>query len=280
MRVGAYQFDVRRGDVEANVRAALAGLRQAAAEGVELVVLPEMWPTSFVDPAVDATGEEAGDLLAASDRALARVAELSSELDLIVAGTAFGPGDPARGLRNRLHVFEAGRLILHYDKVHLFTPTGEPLTFAPGNDPPPTAVSSIGRLSGAICYDVRFPELFRAPFRCGAELLLLPAQWPVPRAAHWRALVIARAVENQCFAVAANRCGADRIGRDRHALEFPGGSLVVDPDGRVLAEGGASEGLIAAEVDFGLVRALRERVPIEKDQRPDLYRAWLERGGS
>ena len=266
------QFDVHRGDVGANLAAVERGLREAAEQGVGLVVLPEMWPTSFPDAGADMPAE-----LAAAERAVARVAELSRELELAVCGTAFGfEGDLADPSRppNRLHLFESGRRLLTYDKVHLFTPTAEPEIFTPGSEPPPTVATRSGRIAGLICYDLRFPELTRVAWRDGAEIVCIPAQWPVARAAHFRALCIGLAVANQCFVLGANRTGRDVIGRRGLVLEFPGNSLAVDPHGSVLAEGYGEDGLISADLDLSLCAELRRKVPVSKDQRPDLYRRW------
>lgn len=270
MRAAAFQFDVRPGDVAANLAAVEAALEQAAAGGVRLVCLPEMWPTSFPS----GEGPDAA-LLAASDAALERLRELSGRLDLVVAGSAYGRTKEGQRPTNRLHLFAGGKLVAGYDKVHLFTPTAEPESFRAGEHPPPVVQTRVGRLSAAICYDLRFPELVRVAFRGGAEILLVPAQWPAPRIAHWRALCIARAVEGQFALVAANRTGCERAGRRGLELEFPGASLIVSPQAEVLAEGGAGAELVVAELDLAESRRMRTRVPIAKDERPDLYRRWL-----
>ena len=263
MRAGAYQFDVKRGEVEANLAEVERGLRLAARERVELVVLPEMWPTSFV-------AEDAEAWLAATERALERVRELSGELELAVAGSAFGRGTPDERPRNRLTVFDRGELVLATDKVHLFSPTAEDETFSAGRELPPTLASRFGRLAGVVCYDLRFGVLLRAPYLERAEILVVPAQWPAPRATHWRALVLGRAVEHQAFVIGANRTGTDRVGRRRLELVFPGNSLVAGPDGTALAEGRGETGLVAAELDLDALRRLRRQVPVREDERSDL----------
>ncbi len=270
MRVAAWQFDVRRAQLDANLETALGGVRRAAEAGAELVVLPEMWPTSFVDT-TEPGGE--GDALEATRRALEAMSGLSAELDLAVCGTAFAPVPGALPV-NRLHVIDAGREVLSYDKLHLFTPTAERESFSAGAAAPPVVGVRGARLSGVICYDLRFPEPSRAAWRGGAEILLVPAQWPRPRDAHFRALVVGRAVEGQCFVVGVNRCGSDVIGRRRMELDFPGNSLIVDPHGQVLDEGRGEAALLVADLDLDLARQLRRRVPTGKDERPEVYRSW------
>jgi predicted amidohydrolase len=264
----------RRRRVAANLAEVELGLRRAREQALDLVVLPEMWPTSFPTTFGISDGDR-GRVLAESDSALAALAELSRSLALAVAGSAFAPPDaPGAKPTNRLHLFEQGERVLAYDKVHLFSPTAEPLTFAAGRAPPPTVATRLARVSGGVCYDLRFPELWRRPFLEGAELLVVPAQWPDTRAAHWRALVIGLAVSNQCFVVACNRTGRDALGQRALELVFPGNSLVVDPAGTVLAEGRGEPGLVAASCDLALVRELRRQVPLERDRRPELYAGW------
>jgi len=265
MRAAALQFDVRVDDVTANLTEVEAGLRKAAIEGIELVVLPEMWPTSFVR-------DVKGSHVEASARALERLAEWSREFGLVVSGSAYGPGD---GLpTNRMHVFAEGAEVLAYEKVHLFSPAAEHLGFSAGKKPPSTVDTSVGRLSGVVCYDLRFPEVLRVPFRAGVEILVVSAQWATPRAMQWRALVIGRAVEAQCFVIACNRTGSSVIGRRQMELVFPGNSLIVDPYGEVLAEGEGQNGLVSADLDLDSGRRLRVRIPVDKDERQDLYNAW------
>jgi predicted amidohydrolase len=266
MRVAALQLDVRRGEVDANVAAVESGVREAVREGVDLVVLPEMWPTSFVD--------RAATWLAASDAAVERVRALSGELGIAVCGSAFGGAPGEARPRNRLHLFVGGRPVLAYDKVHLFSPTAEPESFSAGDAPSATVATPCGRVAGVVCYDLRFGPLLDAVAEGGPELLMVPAQWPATRATHWRALVLGRAVELQCFVVAANRTGVERVGRRSLALAFPGNSLVVDPHGNVLAEGRGAPGLVTADLDLAEARAARVRVPVRKDRRPEDYRAW------
>jgi predicted amidohydrolase len=273
MRVAALQLDVQRGDVDANVEAVEAGLGRAASEDVELVGLPEMWPTSFI---VD-VAQEAEEWLARTNAALAYVRDLSRSLDLAVFGSAFGPGDPAvpgQLPRNRLHVFDRGEEVLAYDKVHLFSLTAEHLAFSGGTTQPPTVEVRGAKLSGAVCYDLRYAPVLRRPYLDEAELLVVPAQWPDTRASHWRALCLGRAVEHQAFVVGVNRTGSIELGKRGRRLEFPGNSLIASPHGRVLAEGKGESGLVVAEVDVEEARRLRRHVPVRADEPRELYRDW------
>lgn len=274
MRAACFQFDVQTA-VDANIAEVERGLREAAQAGCELVVLPEMWPTSFTSAAAESAFESA---LAATDRALERIRTLTHELDLAVCGSAYGR--TASLPTNRWHLFVRGRACANYDKIHLFTPTAEAESFTAG-DAAPTSASienaandRSARVGGIVCYDLRFPEVARAHFHESVEVIAVSAQWPAARALHWRALAIGRAVESQSFVVACNRTGTALIGRRQLELVFPGNSLIVDPDGRVLAEGRGERGLVVADLDLDVARTLRIRVPIAKDERESVYRKW------
>ncbi len=267
--LAAFQFEPLANDVDHNLNEVERALRAAASAGMEFVGLPEMWPTSFVDVA-----GRAEELVERTERALTQVELWSRELGLVVCGTAFGAsGDPDR-LFNRLHVIDRGERVSSYDKVHLFSPTAEPKHFVAGDLAPEVSETKVGRVAGGTCYDLRFPETFRPAFRAGVQILCVPAQWPDVRIVHWRALAVARAVENQCFVVAVNRTGSVKIGRRGKELRFPGHSLIVDPHGEILAEGDAERGLVTAQVDLEVARHMRVHVPIEKDERVALYARW------
>ncbi len=259
MRVCCIALDCQAQDWNANLGSALERLREAARAGAELCVLPEMWPTSFGaefdQAAEDFTGQ-----------ALARVAALSGELGIFVAGSAYGPVIEGRPT-NRMHLFADGELIWSYDKGHLFSPTAEHLSFAQGPEPPTAVETRLGPLSGIVCYDLRFPAWVRQPILAGAQVLLVCAQWPLARTSHWRALVLGRAVEGQCFVVACNRSGTALVGRRKMELNFPGSSLIVDPEGNVLAEGDPDTPLIFADIDLALVEDQRRILPVQKDER-------------
>jgi predicted amidohydrolase len=278
LRLAALQWDVRRGELDANLARVRSGLEQAAERGVDLVCLPELWPTSFEaagGPFADPTLARAA--LAAADRARDAVAELSERFGLAVAGTLLAEDEAGGAPRNRLELWAEGRQLMRYDKLHLFSPTGEALGFTAGDEPPPLVTWRGVRWSCVICYDLRFGPLCDFVRAAGAEVVLVPAQWPTPRASHWRALLCGRAVELQACLVGANRLGSESLGRERAPLRFPGNSLIVGPDGGVVAEGRGEPGLVVGEVDLARVRAMRRQVPVARDRRDELYGSWIRR---
>jgi predicted amidohydrolase len=157
-----------------------------------------------------------------------------------------------------------GELLARYSKVHLFRLMDEDRYLTAGADLA-LAPSPWGPLGLAICYDLRFPEMFRRYALGGARILLLPSEWPHPRLAHWQTLLRARAIENQTFVVACNRVGLAK------GTEFFGHSCVIDPWGETIIEGGESEMLLSTHIDTRRVDAVRAEIPILDDRRPDLY---------
>ena len=267
MHCAIFQFDVRTDDPDSNLERVAAASREAAGRGVELLLLPELWSLSFV--AHFGAAQRAA--VAHCRRELAR---LSSECGLALAGSSHAPGEEGQLPANRFELYADGERLAYHDKVHLFSPTAEQLAFRAGQVAPPVFALAGALLSGLVCYDLRFAELCRAPIRAGAELLLVCAQWPRPRASHWRALIMGRAVEGQCFVIAANRCGRALVGRRQLELHYPGNSLIVGPDGVVRAEGQGQEGLVSFDCDLEEVREQRRRIPVLRDERRELYRQW------
>ena len=220
-----------------------------------LLLLPEMFATGFTMNAVAAAepldGRTAGFL---GD--LARRHGIFIQAGMVVGGA--GDAQP----RNEALVFDPeGRRLARYAKMHLFSFAGEPRHYAAGESP--VVFDWQGTVvAPAICYDLRFPELFRRAVKDRAQVLSIIACWPAPREGHWLALLRARAIENQCFVAAANRCG-----RDPSGLAYGGRSQIVDPRGEVLADGGAEEGVVQAEIDLEAQAGYRREFPALDDMR-------------
>lgn len=256
------QFDVQRGRVDANLAQAKAGIAEAAAEGCRLCVLPEMWSTSFMPQFPD-------DVLAAAAAAEAELLQLSKDHGMVIVGSAVEPtgDDPF----NTARVYDLGVEIGAYRKMHMFSPNAENRHHAAGEHPL-LVDSSVGKLGVIICYDLRFPELVRWYFHKGAEILVVPAQWPEARAQHWRTLLRARAIENELFVIGCNRTGNENSLKTDEALPFPGDSRIIDPTGEVLASGAGADAPLIAEIELRKARLMRRILPIARDQRPTVYR--------
>jgi predicted amidohydrolase len=121
------------------------------------------------------------------------------------------------------------------------------------------------RFAGMICYDIRFPEWIRTHTTQGAEALFIVAEWPLPRLEHWRSLLIARAIENQCYVIACNRSGKDPNN------VFAGHSMIIDPWGEVIIEAEEGNEIIYGNIDMGKVKEVRKMIPIFADRKPSYY---------
>jgi len=255
IKAAAIQFNVKPGDVDANLEYVRAALVRAAEQGAQLAVLPEMWSSGF-------DYKNLKQLAARTSAVVAEVMELSRCLKLVICGSMPEPhGDK---VYNTVFLADNGTLAGIYRKMHLFSLLGEDRSFD-GGDSRLLADTSIGKVGVLICYDLRFPELARRLTIEGARVLCIPAQWPRPREDHWRTLLRARAIENQLFVVSCNACGV--IGK----LDFFGMSMIIGPRGEVLAEAGDEQGEIVAPLDMRVMEDWRAQIPCLSDRRPELY---------
>ena len=260
------QFDVASGDVSANTVSMQKGIEEAVAAGARLCVLPELWSTSFLTEFDEA-------LFAAVDEAETRLCELSKEHSLVVVGSSIEPeGD---NIYNTARVYQRGEVIATYRKIHLFSPNVEHRHHRAG-DQPCVVDTELGRLGVLICYDIRFPELPRHCFYEGAEILVVPGQWPEARSQHWRTLLRARAIENELFVIGCNRTGQATSLRNGEAVSFPGDGRVIDPTGEILATGNGDAGAVTALIELRKVRTMRRILPVASDLRPAVYRQLLD----
>lgn len=255
VRAAAVQFPIALGDPDANVALVEGALGRLAECGVELVVLPEMWSTGFAY-------RQLNELSLRTDETVERLCGLSASRGMTIIGSL--PEPHGGKVYNTAYVVDRGRVAGSYRKIHLFSLMQEDRSFDPG-DRWLVVDTSAGRLGVFICYDLRFPELARRLAVEGAEILVVPGEWPRPREEHWRTLLRARAIENQCFLVAANTCGV--VGK----LDFFGMSMIVNPRGEVLAEAGDEPVEITASLDFAEMADWRARIPCFADRRPELY---------
>jgi len=254
--VGVVQFDVVEGGLESNLTRGFQGLMKLAEAGCHLAVLPEMWSCGFDNGNLASMAMETPGILA-------RLQAFAAREKMVVAGSLPEAVDGA--VVNTLYVIDRdGEVRGAYRKIHLFSPTGEETYFAAGSQAV-VADTSIGRLGLMICYDLRFPELARGLVLDGAEILVVPAQWPDARLAHWETLLKARAIENQCFVV-----GANRVGRSG-SLIYKGASQVVSPLGDELAHGGSADGEVVGVMEAKRMIAARESVPCLEERRPMCY---------
>ena len=252
MLIAVVQMDLVWEDRPANFAAARRHGRQAAAAGAELILLPEMFATGFsMNPAV--TAEEPDGPTCSFLR------ELATELGVAVVGGVVRRAAGGKGVNTALAVGADGRVLAEYGKTHLIAALGEAEAHVAGDAPAPFPVGGL-QAACFICYDLRFPELFRlVTDRC--ELVLVMASWPNARQEHWDVLLRSRAIENQCYVAGCNRVGTGG------GLQFAGGSAIYDPMGRALAHAGDREDVITARIDPGEVERIRAELPFLHDRR-------------
>lgn len=253
---GAIQFTVQQGDLDANLTSMREALVRVADQGANLAVLPEMWSTGFAYKTLN-------ELAQRTEAVVAELGELSARHGLVIIGSQPEPAGDGR-VYNTAHVIDRGSVVASYRKLHLFSLLGEDKAFK-GGDGYCLANTSLGKIGVIICYDLRFPELSRRLALEGARVICVPAQWPKPRQEHWRTLLRARAIENQLYVVSANACGV--IGK----LDFFGMSMVIDPQGEVLADAGEQPGEIVAPLSWETMDAWRAQIPCFNDRRAELY---------
>ena len=254
-------------DMQANVDQACALVREAAAAGADLIGLPE-------NVALMAASEE--DRLENAYRpadhpALKAFAEVAKECGIWLQAGSVAALRADGALANHAFLFDdQGRWAADYEKIHMFDvdlPDGsryrESSMFEPGGQAV-LAATPWGPLGMTICYDIRFPHLYRALGQAGAGVIFAPAAFTrVTGQAHWHVLQRARAIENGCFIVSAAQCGDHAEGRKTY-----GHSIIVAPWGEVLADGGEEPGVITAELDLSLVEQARSKVPSLTHDRP------------
>ena len=251
-------------DMTATIEAACAAIRKAAQDEVRLVLLPENAPLMA---GAGETREQAGKSGAHPARAAFGEVARESGVWLLVGSVSERKGGK---LANRSLLFDdAGEVVAEYDKIHMFDVNlgaesyRESDNFTHG-ERAVLAETPWGGLGITVCYDLRFPALYRALAQAGAGMLAIPSAFTVPTGrAHWHVLLRARAIETGCFVFAPAQCGT-HYGRRRTY----GHSLIVDPWGEVLAEGGETPGVIAANIDLGAVAEARVKVPSLRHDRP------------
>lgn len=255
MRIAGYQIDVVWHDRRSNHEKIKRFAYRAKEEGADLFVLPEMCATGFsMDTSV--TAEPLTGPTPTLLRAIAR------ETGMHVVGGFALAGEGARPRNVSLAVDPKGRDLALYAKIHQIAILDEHNHYDPGSRPVTFSLNGTGAAC-FICYDLRFPEIFRAVVdKC--TLIFVIASWPASRQLHWDALIKARAIESQCYVVGVNRTGFGG------GLDFTGGSAVVDPLGNTLAHAGREEGLLIADIDPAKAVEVRSSMPFLKDRIPDL----------
>jgi len=249
IRVALIQSEIREESDSRRV-AAMASLPETA-RGADLVVLPELWRVGYSD--FDGYSAKAETL---DGKTASLVRETARGLQAFVLGGTIIEERDGKLFNTALLVDRRGELLTSYRKIHLLDYRSRERSLLSPGDAPSVVPVEFGVLGLAICYDLRFPELFRTLAQGGGQIALVPSAWPARRFEAWDALTRARAVENQGYVLACDGTGSGLLGQSR----------VVDPWGVVVASLGGRPGVLHAELDLGALRAFRDEFP-----------AWRER---
>jgi predicted amidohydrolase len=247
-------------DRQANIEQVASGVREAARQGASLVVLPEY--ATFLHTSGSVMRNSA--LREEEDPALPQLRQLAREQGvwLLVGSLVLATDDDKLANRSFL-ISSQGETVARYDKIHMFDATlpggrviRESSTYRSGTRAV-VAGTPWAQLGLSICYDVRFPGLYRALSQAGAQVLAIPSSFAKATGTlHWRSLLQARAIENAAYVLAPDTCGTHPGGHQTH-----GHAMIVDPNGRVIAEAGDEPAVICATIDLEAVAAARARLP-------------------
>ncbi|MCC6148287.1 MAG: carbon-nitrogen family hydrolase [Anaerolineaceae bacterium] len=251
------QMNIKQGDVKANFSSVLTSIAEAAASDSELLLLPELWSSGY-DLANRSKYHRK------NQHILPELLKAAQKHRLWIGGSWIEE-DHGDFFNTFVLINSRGEIACKYSKVHLFGLMDEPQWFKGGRSMQ-VADFPWGKMGMAICYDLRFPELFRSYGLEGIPATILVAQWPARRINHWETLLKARAIENQMYMIAVNSVG--QIGGEI----FGGKSMVINPWGETLVEGSTEyPSLLTTEINLDEVQGIRQSMPVFKDRRPEVY---------
>ncbi len=254
------QMDVATADPKTNMEKTILFAKEAKLRGSDIIVFPEMWTTGFDWKYNKEHAKEHHE----TEKQLLKIAK---ELKIGIHGTI--PTLTSNGgiANSSVFISPEGNKLAQYDKIHLFSFAREDQHMEPGNAPR-NLKTSWGQYGFAVCYDIRFPELFRGYAINGAQLIFLPSAFPHPRLEHWKTLIRARAIENQLYMVACNQVGTKQLEKE---VTFFGHSCIIDPWGETVIEGGEAEQLLTATIDLSKSDEIRSYMRVFEDRRPHIY---------
>jgi rfaE bifunctional protein nucleotidyltransferase chain/domain len=242
---GFIQFDVIQGAWQENLATVRHSLRELHPGPKSLLTLPELWATGF---AYDRLAE----LAAVTPELLSAMQQEAKTYQILIAGSLIEHEKETNAFFNTLTICGPSGICGSYRKQQLFVPMAEDQYFQPGDNPQPIW-TELGPMACLICFDLRFPDLAQHQVGLGANLIVVSAQWPTERKEHWRTLLQARAIENQAFVVAANRCGMT------DNTSFAGHSTIIDPTGRIVLEANDQPQSSLHRLDHGVLSEVRGR---------------------
>ena len=261
MRVALAQMSVSQGDFSANIESAEKFAKQAKSNNADIIVFPEMFVSGFN------YRKNLEYVRNNQDKMLKRLSSISRNNDIYLCGSIPFLIEQNQPPTNRMILFDNnGNELSHYDKVHLFSLFNEHRYSTAGNSIS-LVDTKFGKIAFAVCYDLRFPELFTSMTQAGAKIIILSAAWPHPRSDHWKVLTKARAIENQVFFIAVNQCGTENFGDKK--IEYFGLSQVISPWGETIAycPMDSKNCMVYADINLSEIDEARTKIPAQKDRR-------------
>lgn len=258
LTISLAQMNIVAGDVDKNTRTMTRMVADASRRKSTLIVLPELWSTGYD---LKNARQQASEL---NSGIFQHMSTAATKANSAIVGSVL----EKRGLEvsNSAAFFNpSGQMLGVYRKVHLFRLFDEDQYLQQGMSLL-TLDLPWGPTGFAICYDLRFPEIFRKyAIENHCRMIIIPAEWPIQRIEHWRALLIARAIENQCYIVACNTAG------ESGGVTYGGHSMIIDPWGKIVIEAGETPQLVTAEIELDAVDEARKKIPVFEDLRFDIY---------
>lgn len=261
MKISLFQMELFAGSPQKNRDKVERWVeKQVDENNPDVVLLPEMWTTSYVLEELDDISDQ---LLEPTSTFLGGLAK---KHDINIVGGSVANKVDGKIYNTSLVFNRKGELVYEYSKIHLVPMLNEPLYLEGGKNKVEIFELDGVKMGLIICYDLRFPELSRKLALDGAQVLFVPAEWPKPRTNHWVTLLTARAIENQMYVVASNNVGS------LDEVVYTGSSLIVDPWGEIIAKGSEEkEETLTAEINGERVEEVRNEVPIFSSRVPELY---------
>ena len=254
MKVASIQISVVEDDKIATIDKAIENIQRC--KGIDLVILPEIWNIGFMS--FDRYGSEAEDH---NGQTLTRLREAAKQIGVYLHTGSFVEKKNGNAYNSSYLISPDGDILANYLKIHLFGYNSKETQILTPGDTVVVVETPIGNIGLATCYDLRFPELFRAMTEQGAEIFLVCSAWPYPRLEHWLMLNRVRALENQCFLMSSNSVGFNQ------GIQFVGHSMITDPWGTILASAGDTEVIIKSEIDLTELETARQQFPAWADRK-------------
>jgi len=251
------QMNIKLRNPAVNLEKCISMIKEASKRGSDLVLLPELWSTGY-------DLSNASQYINDNQLILQKLQNIAKELRINIGGS-FLETINNQHYNTFIYILSDGTINKDYQKIHLFRLMDEHLWLTGGNQLHMRKFSW-GICTQAICYDLRFSEIFRNYAINGAQIVFVSAEWPLARLSHWKTLLRARAIENQLFIAAVNCVG--KTGEET----FGGNSVIINPWGEAVVEAGEIEDeLVTSEIDLNEIEKVRNQIPILSDRRPDVY---------